>query len=252
MLRSGEELLQGIRRLQQGERLGPFLRKLLNQSSAPLQKRHWHGITCGVARNTTIVDNRGNLYPCHRYAEMKAYCIGNVRTGFDRELVMAYYRKINGHSTESCQDCWIRDYCSGGCAWLLSDKQGNIHDPTPRECNRRRRSMELGLWVRKTVREMFPNRFGEAERQQWDAWNWDESGSIVPDCSTMEEHLDESSDDLEAAPPSGLLPVIENTSLAGSCGSCPSAGEASGCGCQSGPSLVSLNLWTATVPASPR
>jgi|GEM_PF-1650635 len=215
--------------MENGKRPGPYLSRKINQATTPLSKREWHGITCGVARNTTIVDNRGNLYPCHRYAEMKAFTIGNVRTGMDREKTLAYYRKINGHSTESCQDCWIRDYCSGGCAWLLSDKHGKIHSPTSEECNRRRKSMEQGLWMRARLRRKMPERFQTEDNiDALDYWDWNDIGADDQQSCGREE----------SPPKNASLPILpmdhatdsKEVSLS-SCGSCSEATSGGGCSC---------------------
>jgi radical SAM protein with 4Fe4S-binding SPASM domain len=120
------------------------------------------------------------MYPCHRYAEMQAFRIGDVFTGPDKELVKAYYRKLNERSTSSCNDCWIRDYCGGGCAWLLSDEEGVIHDPTEDECNRRRASFERGLWMRKQLRQHAPQWLGRRnEVASLDQWSWEPTHSEV-------------------------------------------------------------------------
>lgn len=163
-------LLDGLRN---GKRPRAFQMRKFNSSRTPLRKIATLGVTCGVCRNTTVVDNRGNMYPCHRYAEMNDYVIGNVFTGLDRKLVLDYYHRINTHSTTECHDCWIRDYCGGGCAWLLSDKDGTIHHPTVQECARRRRSMERTLWLRQQLRENFPKWIQDAENGSLDDWEWE-------------------------------------------------------------------------------
>lgn len=169
---SRQSMVASLEKVRAGERLSYLESRTFNSATAPLSKRSTLGVTCGVCRNTTVVDNRGNMYPCHRYGEMEAYRIGNVFTGLDRQLVLDYYRKINGHSTTECHDCWIRDYCGAGCAWLLSDKQGHIHHPTLRECTRRRKGMEDSLWLRKELRKSFPDWF--KDQPGVDIWDWEE------------------------------------------------------------------------------
>lgn len=120
------------------------------------------GLMCGVNRNTAVVDNRGNIYPCHRYEGMENYIVGNVLTGMDRERTMSYYRKVNGNATDRCHSCWLRDYCAGGCAWLQSAKDGNLSDPTESDCNRRRKNFERGLYLRSRLRTSRPEMFEKA------------------------------------------------------------------------------------------
>ena len=68
--------------------------RLLRMSTTSQMISPLKGVNCGVARNTSIVDVEGNIYPCHRYEGMKEYIVGNVFTGRDEEATLAYYRKV--------------------------------------------------------------------------------------------------------------------------------------------------------------
>jgi uncharacterized protein len=159
-----------IDRLSAGEPLTDFERQTISGFAEDRTPNALKGIICGIGRNTQCVDNKGNIYPCHRYEGMESFIIGNVFTGHDEEKTMRYYRMVNGNATNRCHSCWIRDYCSGGCAWLLSTKGGAIVDPTLSECDRRRRSFEYGLHVRSRLREAAPKLFENAavNIDQWD------------------------------------------------------------------------------------
>ncbi len=152
----------------------------LRKVTSVLRPMALKGVTCGVARNTAIVDNKGNIFPCHRYEGMENYILGDVFTGLDREKTMAYYQKVNQNATNRCQTCWIRDYCGGGCAWLLSKKDGHLADPTERECDRRRKSMERALWLRQKLRAHFPERFTKEGEMDLDSWSWG-TLTVTPD-----------------------------------------------------------------------
>lgn len=221
---SWQSLLASFDRLTSGERLTPYEVKNLREGSDQLQKRETLGVTCGVCRNTTVVDNKGHMYPCHRYGEMQEYRIGNVFTGLDRRLVMDYYRKINGHSTTDCHDCWIRDYCGGGCAWEISDSQGKIHKPSQRECQRRRSGMEQHLWLRKELLTRAPAFVNKDEARHVDCFDWDrmkQASRALPPLAAKPE----SAVSKEARAVS--LPLAATPKPAGGCGS--------GCGCGSQP-----------------
>ena len=222
---SSQKVIDSLEKLKRGEKLDPYWAKMINKSQSKLSKRQFLGVTCGVARNTTIVDNRGNMYPCHRYAEMKQYSIGNVSTGLNRQKVMEYYRKINGHATENCHDCWIRDYCGGGCAWLLSDKDGVIHDPTLRECSRRQSSMERGLWLRKELRLHFPAWFEDGKETLLNHWDWD----VVIDEQTEPNCFEEEGAELPIVEMSDPEKQQEKLPLQNGCGSCQSDCSDDGC-----------------------
>ena len=213
--KSWQSTLASLQKIKSGTSLSPYETKNLREGSDSLQKRETLGVTCGVCRNTTVVDNKGNMYPCHRYGEMQEYRIGNVYTGLDRQLVMNYYKKINGHSTTDCHDCWIRDYCGGGCAWEISDAKGEIHKPSQKECHRRRSGMEQHLWVRKELLQHAPKFFNQEEAGALDCFDWDSLKRPVRKPRP------------QAFQP---LPVVSGTATK-SCGS--------GCGCGSGPGTAS-------------
>lgn len=158
-----QKMILALEQIERGEDPGEYaVREIRKRISAP-ETRRTKGITCGVNRNTAVVDNKGAVYPCHRYEGMPSYVVGNVFTGMDREATMGYYRKVNRNATNRCHSCWLRDYCAGGCAWLLSAKDGTIHDPTERECDRRRAGMEFALYMRQRLRQVKPGWFQKEE-----------------------------------------------------------------------------------------
>ena len=166
-----QNMMVALEQLERGEDPGEYaVREIRKRISAP-ETRRTKGVTCGVNRNTTVVDNKGFMYPCHRYEGMPSYIMGNVYTGMDKAAVMDYYRKVNGNATNRCHSCWLRDYCAGGCAWLLSAKDGTIHDPTERECDRRRAGMESALYMRQRLRGVKPEWFQKEENDQLAALN---------------------------------------------------------------------------------
>lgn len=162
-----ESMLRTIYRtvddLEHGRPTTPYERGQVMKFASALEPRALKGITCGIGRNTATVDNKGKIVPCHRYEGMDNYVLGDVWHGLDRERTMAYYNRVNDNALARCHSCWVRDYCAGGCAWLLSAKDGHLADPTLRECNRRRRSVEESLYLREHLRQRLPELFPPAE-----------------------------------------------------------------------------------------
>ncbi len=172
-----EQLIEAMDALKRNEKLPPYIGRLLNKTVRAVVPRSFPGVVCGVCRNTAIVDNKGFAYPCHRYAGMEEFRVGNVFTGIDKGLVVDYYTKLGTRAIADCQDCWIRDFCAGGCPWYLSDKHGKIHTPTDRACDRRRTMAERGLWLRKELLAIRPALFEENLREQIEDWCWPPAGS---------------------------------------------------------------------------
>jgi len=178
--------LNSIARLARSESLDTVEEFRLRRWSEPVKPHNLKGLSCGVNRNTAVVDTKGNIYPCHRYEGMENYIVGNVFTGMDYEKTVGYYLKVNGNATARCHSCWIRDYCAGGCAWLLSAKDGNLVDPTVRECDRRRKTMEHGLHLRARLRAVAPG-WLNSENRAVDRWKWQEDEKQEGQCGSCND-----------------------------------------------------------------
>ncbi len=201
-------MLAALEKLEQRLPVTGYEKKMLTGYAALPTPLKLKGITCGVARNTQVVDNRGNIYPCHRYEGMENYIVGHVSHGLDRDKTRAYYRKLNGNATNRCHSCWIRDYCGGGCAWLLSKKDGHLVDPTERECERRRKSMETGLVARRYLRATRPQNFA-GDDISMDSWSWGTAADL------------NEADDMEMA---GLTEQGDEQSCGSGCETCGPTG----------------------------
>ncbi|MEN6405351.1 MAG: radical SAM protein [Thermoguttaceae bacterium] len=172
MVAGTDQLVDALDALKQNKKVGPYVSRLLHKTVKAMTTRSTPGVVCGVCRNTAIVDNKGFVYPCHRYAGMDQYRMGSVFTGIEKRLVLDYYGKLASRAIADCQDCWIRDFCAGGCPWCLSDKHGNVHKPSKVSCDRRRTMAERGLWLRKELLAIRPAMFENDVRERIDDWCW--------------------------------------------------------------------------------
>ncbi|TAG10207.1 MAG: hypothetical protein EAZ42_04665 [Verrucomicrobia bacterium] len=100
-----EVFIDALERTRSNLPLDPFVAKKFSQVMSKMAKRELKGITCGIGRNTQIVDNKGNIFPCHRYEGMENFIIGDVFSGLDRGKTMGYYFAVNSHAVEKCSKC---------------------------------------------------------------------------------------------------------------------------------------------------
>jgi len=157
---SNDMLTKGFEDIVRGKRTGPYVAKVLRKTVCSLLQYHsTMGIRCGVGRNTNAVDVDGNIYPCHRYVNMKEYIVGNANMGMSEEKTKEYYRKLIDSACRTCSKCWIRSFCAGGCPWERSAPDGTICAPISSECDSRRRAVEKALWMRKELRKANPELF---------------------------------------------------------------------------------------------
>ncbi|MDR1385491.1 MAG: SPASM domain-containing protein [Planctomycetaceae bacterium] len=165
-------MLQAIDALKNESKVGHYIGRFINKAVGRLNSRSTPGLICGVCRNTAIVDNKGFIYPCHRYAGMEKYQVGNIFLGLQHQQVLDYYQKIVARTLKDCQKCWVRNFCSGGCPWMLSDKNGKINSPTEKNCNRVRKGAERGLWLKKELLSVCPEIFDQKYIEQLQNWDW--------------------------------------------------------------------------------
>jgi len=183
---SNEMLMEGFKHFKQGKRAGPYITKMLHKMVSSLSQYHSTiGIRCGVGRNTNAVDVDGNIYPCHRYVNMKKYILGHTETGMDEEKTKAYYRQLIESARRTCSKCWIRHFCAGGCPWERSAPDGTICNPLPSECENRRNGVERTLWMRKELRKVNPYLFAAWSNNSnrddglLDALEWDDTSTLL-------------------------------------------------------------------------
>jgi uncharacterized protein len=170
-----EMMIEAMDSLKNNRPIGAYIQRAINKTAISEGLRSLPGVICGVCRNTAIVDNQGDVFPCHRYAGMEAFRVGNVFSGMEKDKVIGYYKKIASRAIVDCQDCWIRDFCAGGCPWSISDKSGKIHSLPAKTCNRLRKGVERGLWLRKELYTIRPNMFDKEYQEMVQKWEWNET-----------------------------------------------------------------------------
>lgn len=102
---------------------------------------------CGSGCEYLAVTPTGEIYPCHIFAEMKPYKIGNV---FDKVLDTQIQEKFSHNIVTlkpECTDCPAKYYCSGGCCANNLFYAGSMNTPYDISCQMMRKRFELGLGI---------------------------------------------------------------------------------------------------------
>ena len=172
-------ILDTLHRIQADKRVSPYGMKMLRKTIRRLNSRsHLLGMICGAGRNTNAADTDGNIYPCHRYVNMKSYVLGNTHDGLDRQKTKDYYRMCMTTAMKHCSACWVREYCKGGCTWDLAQSDGHLCERPKSMCDGIRESTEFALWLRKELRRTKPEKFEAILRAQGipddplNSWKW--------------------------------------------------------------------------------
>lgn len=159
MEQSFETLLDRVLdRLEKGKptpRYNPFFRTVGSMTSGSRQPF----IGCGLCRNDQGVGTDGSIYPCHRYAGLDNYVIGNVETGVDKSKARAVYQQFFDLWDRHCRDCWARYTCSGACMWQYSHDDGMLRNPIDYQCENIRKSVHRSAWMVLELSQKYPKTF---------------------------------------------------------------------------------------------
>jgi uncharacterized protein len=99
--------------------------------------------SCGAGRGTVLVDERGDLWPCHRWdgsdwdaGDSGAWRLGNIFSGtFDHMLHLALLDRDRAAARKAaCSTCGLQRFCAGGCPAANLAETRSIYDTHPTNC----------------------------------------------------------------------------------------------------------------------
>ena len=101
---------------------------------------------CGCGTEYVAITPDGDIFPCHRFAGMDDFKLGNVLENFEtkKELV-DYFKQSTVLNKPECEKCWAKYYCSGGCAANNFNSHGNILQPHEISCEMERKRIECAI-----------------------------------------------------------------------------------------------------------
>jgi uncharacterized protein len=100
----------------------------------------------------------GKLYPCHRFAGMAQFELGDGHT-LDPEKMAKFYDAVFRTHREHCATCWARSTCDGKCSHYLAQQDGTISPPDKEFCDVTRKGLEETMWLYVTLKEKYPRFF---------------------------------------------------------------------------------------------
>lgn len=115
---------------------------------------------CGAGHEYMAVVPNGDIYPCHQFVGRDGYVIGNVKTGlFDMDTPRAF-RENHVLKKPTCQGCWAKFFCSGGCHANNETFAGDIHEPYKVSCEIQKKRIECAMMIQAKMADI------ETERAQ--------------------------------------------------------------------------------------
>ena len=91
-----------------------FFHFMIDLEGGPCVAKRLSG--CGSGTEYLAVTPTGDLYPCHQFVGNPDFLMGNVRDGVVRTDIRDEFKECNVYAKPKCRECFMRFYCSGGCA----------------------------------------------------------------------------------------------------------------------------------------
>jgi len=117
----------------------------IDLKNGPCLKKRLMG--CGAGCSYCAVTPDGNVYPCHQFAGEKEFILGNV---FDKQLDenrRTPFFEATLDKKQTCQSCWAKYQCSGGCAANAIHFTGDINKPYALACELLKKRLECALYI---------------------------------------------------------------------------------------------------------
>ncbi len=120
-----------------------FFHFTIDLSGGPCLNKRLRG--CGAGVEYFAVNPDGNLYPCHQFAGDSEFVIGNVVDGLTHFELQKKFKDAHIYTKESCANCAVKYYCSGGCMANAYHANGDFNKPYKLECDMMKKRVELGI-----------------------------------------------------------------------------------------------------------
>lgn len=154
--RLGEEIL--VRRAQ--DRPFNFFHFNVALDQGPCLIKRLSG--CGAGHEYVAISPEGDLYPCHQFVGQVEYKMGSLYDGNPHQLkadLVQKFRKANVYAKSSCQECWARFTCSGGCHAANVSFTQSLTEVYTLGCELQKKRLEVAFYVK--IKEIQQNQLND-------------------------------------------------------------------------------------------
>lgn len=123
-----------------------FFHFMIDLNSGPCIKKRLRG--CGAGSEYLAVAADGSLYPCHQFAGVDDFYMGDVFGGILNENIKQQFVDTHIFTKKGCDDCWAKYYCSGGCAANAYLVEGDLHTPYKLGCETEKKRIETAIAIK--------------------------------------------------------------------------------------------------------
>ncbi len=102
---------------------------------------------CGAGNEYFSITPKGDIYPCHQFADKPEFYMGNVFEGKINQEIRNKFKNSSLFTREGCEDCFARYHCSGGCAANNYAFNGDINKPYKQTCEMLKARTECAMHI---------------------------------------------------------------------------------------------------------
>ena len=102
---------------------------------------------CGAGNEYFSITPKGDIYPCHQFADKPEFYMGNVFEGTINQKIRDKFKNSSLFTREGCEDCFAKYHCSGGCAANNYAFNGDINKPYKQTCEMLKARTECAMHI---------------------------------------------------------------------------------------------------------
>lgn len=129
-----------------------FFHFMLDLDQGPCAIKRLRG--CGSGNEYVAIATNGDIYPCHQFAGMPEYLMGNINTGSFNLEMKNRFAAAHIYNKDDCRRCWAKFYCSGGCNANNYIYTGNILTSHKLSCEIQKKRLECAIMIKAAEAEM--------------------------------------------------------------------------------------------------
>lgn len=126
-----------------------FFHFMVDLSNGPCAIKRLKG--CGSGNEYIAITPDGDLYPCHQFVGNTDFKMGTSEKGIERKDLKEDFSKANLFHKPTCQNCWAKFFCSGGCNANNYAFNGSMYDPHELSCELERIRLECAIALQAAI-----------------------------------------------------------------------------------------------------
>lgn len=102
---------------------------------------------CGSGNEYVAVTPDAEIFPCHQFVGDSSFQMGTVEEGITEHEMKMDFAKANLFHKPTCEQCWAKLFCSGGCNANNHTYAGSMYEPYQLACELEKIRLECSIAI---------------------------------------------------------------------------------------------------------